>query len=1384
MTMKRITSLLASLALCCGLAAQTYNMRIVRTDSTETTDQQRINFLDDGRVAIVTNEWDNELWQYRVDTVDASSLKTVDFLTQGGRLWEMDYARQVLNSDRHNDYGYGSIMHIRDLLTEDMTVISSGYNWYSSILEAVNAPAYANTYIPWYYYLESIAVCNDVIKALPADAASSEEKAVLAEVLTIRAMLYLDFARMYEFLPNERATGVTDKGVDVNGLTVPLLDEDSQDLGSACFVPRASKDEVVAFIRRDLDRAEELMPFITESSHEVPHLDALYGLRARLALWNGDYREAATYAARAINISTTRPMTTEQMLSTTKGFNDINCWMWGVQQTGDNNLSNFASWLSAEYDGGYASLVPPMVGRSFYERIKYADPRKLWFVAPSGSPLYQQTPLISPYASFEPYTAVKFRPANGMTSWQDGGHLTGYPLMRVEEMYFIRAEATAYSDAAAAREQLTDFMRTYRYDSYNCKATDLDGILKEIILQKRIELWGEGQTFFDVKRLNLDVTRNYAGTNFYDEAALNTVGRPYWMNMQFPSNAPELNPALYGKENPWENCKGTPQLNENLRLAAPAYMETHDILPLDSIYRFILKAYSPEDLTGSVTIELSLSPEFELGKTVAYTTLYLEGQEQETGVTASDFCQKMKRLLGSNSLLQSGQVTAYLRLLTDEAYSPALALPLLLPENYEGHYNDFSFAPRVTATTVGEIDCELMAGEDRVKVVNLNINGEGDFYSSDNGNYEGAFLGIGTLYFADYRDNFYINAEGQCNNAYSNFNEYALFPYNYVINQSAQGYTFGDGCVVGSTVRDGLIFRFSTDSVAVNLRFNQQMIAEQTHSWRQVAKEQMTSTFDTELTGTQVTIERTADDSTLFRLVTPYQRGHNLMFYRDAEGTLTMPRQMASYSNTQGVVYVEGTGAYAEGVWTFQLRFTGRETPCTEQLGFVEEWTSLGTGTYRDDLVASIYGVENLAYSVEIEQSNKGKIRLLNPYENYPYNDPGDFDTSNAYNLTFDVSDPYHVVMVPEEADLGFDWGYGMFRILHRSNYYGTFANGVITFPPYAFYTAMSNYSGGSWSFYGNSSGLFAIALPGYEIPEKTDDPDEPVDYDDYSVYISSKIIENSDGGSISYTIQLGNDVQWARYAFATSENYLTVCSALEEGAGTVIPIQGATVTQEVTENGQYYIVVIADDGKGRWNFELKTTEYVKQSWSPIATGTYYYSLFSDNDEGELSAEPGHTLYQSANDTVTFKIDNWLNGTSFLFTWDKTTNACVVKDQPTDFEYSSYGMMYIIEGKDYSSRYAEKTSYYDPETKTFHFFLVYYVEAGTFGQYEELFEITEGGQVKHHVTRRISPQALGTRTLSKKPATHKLSDNARRNLIRETDAPKPQIEKKEALLVR
>ena len=148
------------------------------------------------------------------------------------------------------------------------------------------------------------------------------------------------------------------------------------------------------------------------------------------------------------------------------------------------------------------------------------------------------------------YASIKFRPGSGNDGDGTIGAACSYPLMRVEEMFFIQAEAVAQQGRVDdAKTLLTDFMAT-RNPNYSCTLTEKDAVIEEIVFQKRVELWGEGQTFFDIKRLNMSVTRGYEGSNFYELCRFNTNGRPAWMNFVIVRTEENNNSAVTGMNNP------------------------------------------------------------------------------------------------------------------------------------------------------------------------------------------------------------------------------------------------------------------------------------------------------------------------------------------------------------------------------------------------------------------------------------------------------------------------------------------------------------------------------------------------------------------------------------------------------------------------------------------------------------------------------------------------------------------------------------------------------------------------------------------------------------------------------------------------------------------
>ena len=465
----------------------------------------------------------------------------------------------TLDPNSHYDWGYGSVMHVRDVMTGDLPVVASGYNWYTNWeVNKYMGESYVYSQFLWNFYWKAVQTANNMVRAINEETAketkNTEQLGLLGAGLAYRAMYYLDMARMWEFLPNDRTSSINAAGNDVLNLTVPIVDENMTE-EEARNNPRVPRDTMAVFILNDLNRAEEYIPGLTETSNVLPHLAAVYGLKARYYMWLEDYANAKLYARKAITASKMTPMTEDQCLSTTKGFNDISRWIWGVQLVDEDacvktGILNWASWMSNETDFGYASAGPyVMIDASMYKRISDTDFRKKMWKAPAKSALDGQTPFLNESfaENLAEYASVKFRPAEGNYEQSSVGTVTAYPLMRVEEMYFIEAEAAAHLGEGATL--INTFMRDYRDPNYATDKTGKD-LVEEIVFQKRVELWGEGHVFFDYKRLDMSVVRAYNGTNYQEDAQFITNGRPAWMNICIVQSEKNNNKGLVGFENP------------------------------------------------------------------------------------------------------------------------------------------------------------------------------------------------------------------------------------------------------------------------------------------------------------------------------------------------------------------------------------------------------------------------------------------------------------------------------------------------------------------------------------------------------------------------------------------------------------------------------------------------------------------------------------------------------------------------------------------------------------------------------------------------------------------------------------------------------------------
>ncbi|MFW5492895.1 MAG: RagB/SusD family nutrient uptake outer membrane protein, partial [Prevotella sp.] len=108
------------------------------------------------------------------------------------------------------------------------------------------------------------------------------------------------------------------------------------------------------------------------------------------------------------------------------------------------------------------------------------------------------------------YTQLKCAPYMGTVG--NSTNANDIPLIRIEEMYYILAEAQAMGgNPSQGNQTLVNFVRTYRDPSFNSTASTAAAVQEAVFQQRRVEFWGEGITWFDYIRLNKDFDRRGGG---------------------------------------------------------------------------------------------------------------------------------------------------------------------------------------------------------------------------------------------------------------------------------------------------------------------------------------------------------------------------------------------------------------------------------------------------------------------------------------------------------------------------------------------------------------------------------------------------------------------------------------------------------------------------------------------------------------------------------------------------------------------------------------------------------------------------------------------------------------------------------------------------------
>ena len=464
-----------------------------------------------------------------------------------GMFTKMGAPGSVSGGSRPDDFGFIMMAFSNDIEAADMVLANSGYNWFSACgnLTSRNAD-YANPYIRYAAPYNTIAAANEILASYPADTEDDGIRYKLAQARAVRAFAYLNLAPYFQF---GYAAGAAEKPC------IPIVTENTIDYTDN---PRAAVEEVYALIISDLDYAiENLEGYVRTNKARIDRQTA-YGLRARAYLNMQEWALAAADAEKAA--AGYLPATIEEISK--PSFIDISehNWIWGYDMTSDiaqsNPYATSSAWVRSFSGDGYSAgtQVYACINRLLYDKIPVSDVRKGWWVTRElESPLLESVTwngvsgnavasleIDNVKMPFLPYTNVKF----GMYNVGGTSNDEDWPFMRVEEMILIQAEGLARSGSeGAARDLLEDFVRNYRDPSYSAAASGRS-LTDEIWFQRRVELWGEGFSNSDTRRLNKPLVRFHDGAESNVPAAFrfNMTADDGWWLMRFTSS--ELNTNL------------------------------------------------------------------------------------------------------------------------------------------------------------------------------------------------------------------------------------------------------------------------------------------------------------------------------------------------------------------------------------------------------------------------------------------------------------------------------------------------------------------------------------------------------------------------------------------------------------------------------------------------------------------------------------------------------------------------------------------------------------------------------------------------------------------------------------------------------------------------
>ncbi len=390
------------------------------------------------------------------------------------------YLMETFNS--YANPGYGAMLRANDAMGSDV-VLNDKYGFRShNQFNAIYAKGGTNT-LSWLLAYRVINDCNAVLDNIDNAAGTDEErKRIKGQAQALRGFLYLHLASSYSF--------AIDK--DPNAVCAPIYLHFSDEATASEGKAASSVKEVYEQSISDLESALNLIPanYVRNSKHKIDQ-QVVLGLLSRACLYARQWEKAKIYSDRLLE-KNNYLMNEEEY---NDGFSNAanNEWIWGHPQTSDqSNASYQFNFLDTTTDGTYyySFNVDPYF-RDLFDEGDFRKKMIVWRTDPGKNPENEM------YVWMR-HLKFRFRDIKSQ--------LGDIVLMRVAEIYLINAEAKARLNDEDAVEVLNK-LKAARGAKNVTSGLSQEELVKEIWIERRKELWGEGFSLIDIIRNQQSVVR-------------------------------------------------------------------------------------------------------------------------------------------------------------------------------------------------------------------------------------------------------------------------------------------------------------------------------------------------------------------------------------------------------------------------------------------------------------------------------------------------------------------------------------------------------------------------------------------------------------------------------------------------------------------------------------------------------------------------------------------------------------------------------------------------------------------------------------------------------------------------------------------------------------